>query len=449
MLGSTLTQVLACVWGLYFLETGVDAYVQPPKFLGQLPQPIVPYTFRPTKIHSVIGTVNNANALVQPSGPSERNGSFSTATLLPNSSVILDFGLNVGGYPVLDFGPVSNTSEKGATIRYTVSESLLALTPGVGDGSPLKGFAAALFRSEVIPVIPGGERWLGRAVQGGQRFLLIEHIGGAADVTLKEAGFEAATDVTPIENLPGSFNSSDKYLNALWAAGARTVQLGCTSKGSLAPAWQARVGDRDIDRFNEYCSSCKEPGSIFTFSKGIQLTPAPEYSQFHLRLGDNGTSTFSRDGGVSVNLPSGVLTTGKWHDLKFLVRGETNSSMSVSIDGVSIGTIPYDDASSVGPLGFTTGSDTTIIIKNLFVQDITGNTLYSNSLTSMSALADFSTGTNHYGVCFDGAKRDRTVWAGDFSIFGRTIVGPTRINICLALAPILDIYQFYSTHRNS
>jgi hypothetical protein len=71
----------------------------------------------------------------------------------------------------------------------------------------------------------------------------------------------AATDVTAIEDLPGSFNSSmaisldetdtclidaqtsnpgDTYLNDLWAAGARTVQLGCTSKGSLAPAWQVR-----------------------------------------------------------------------------------------------------------------------------------------------------------------------------------------------------------------
>lgn len=58
------------------------------------------------------------------------------------------------------------------------------------------------------------------------------------------------------------------------------------------------------------------------------------------------------------------------------------------------------DASSAGPLGFSAGNDTAILVKNLFVQDATGNTLYSNSLTNMSALEDFSTGTNHYGACF-------------------------------------------------
>lgn len=190
MLCLTLAQALACVWGLYSLGTGVDAYVQPPTFLGQLPQPIVPYTFRPTKVHLTSGTINNADAPVQPSGPSERTGTFSSATLSPGSSVILDFSLDVGGYPVLDFAPITSASGQDATIRYTVSESLAALTPAEGDGFPFKGFAGARFRHEIIPVTPGGERWLGTAIQGGQRFILIEHISGTADVTLNEVGFE-------------------------------------------------------------------------------------------------------------------------------------------------------------------------------------------------------------------------------------------------------------------
>lgn len=414
-------------------SVAAQQYVPPPAFLGQLAQPIVPYTFRPVKVHSTSGTVSNADALVQSSGPSERNGSFPSALLSPNSSIILDFGIDVGGYPVFDFAP--STPGGSATIRYTASESLSALTPAVGDGFPYMGFAGARFRHEVISVFGWGERWLGTAIQGGQRFLLIEHIAGTAEVTLKEAGFEAATDVTPITNLPGSFNSSDEYLNELWTTGARTVQLGCASKGSFTPAWQVSSIGTLIESKNiavhEKSGSWGQidfnlslyiiSGSIFTFSKGSQFAPDPGASEFYLTLGENGTATFSRYSGSSVDLPSGTLVTGKWHDLKFSVRGDTNATMSVNINGVDIGTIYYDDASSDGPLGFSAGNDTAIIVKNLQVQNTEGNLLYSNSLTSMTALADFATGTNHYGVCFDGAKRDRVIWSGDFSIFGPTI----------------------------
>jgi hypothetical protein len=165
-------------------------YVPPPTFLGQQPLPIVPYTFRPTKVHSTNGTVENADALVQPSGSSERNGTSPSATLSPNSRVIFDFGFDVGGYPVFDMAP--STLGQNATIRYTVSESLSGLVPGVGDGAPgVGGFASAKYRYEVIPISGGGERWLGRAVQGGQRFLLIEHMTGEANVVLSDVGFES------------------------------------------------------------------------------------------------------------------------------------------------------------------------------------------------------------------------------------------------------------------
>jgi hypothetical protein len=52
------------------------------------------------------------------------------------------------------------------------------------------GSAGAKYRYEVISVSGGGERWLGRAVQGGQRFLLVEHTAGEASVVLKDIGFE-------------------------------------------------------------------------------------------------------------------------------------------------------------------------------------------------------------------------------------------------------------------
>ncbi|KAJ1304265.1 hypothetical protein OPQ81_005425 [Rhizoctonia solani] len=299
-----------------------------------------------------------------------------------------------------------------AAIRYTVSESLAALEPGVGDGFPYMGHAGARFRSEVIPVSGWGERWLGTGIQGGQRFILIKHVDGTADVSIDEVGFQAVTDVTPISDLPGSFNSSDDYLNEFWSTGARIVQLGCASKGELYARMARTLIESKTIANHEKSQNWGEidfslslyivSGPIFTVNKGSQYAPDPGATEFYLMAGSNGAATFSRYSGSSVELPSGALTTA-------------------SIDGVEVGTLSYDGVSSAGPMGLSAGNDTAVIVKNLLVQDADGNTIYYNSLTSQSALEDFATGTNYYGVCFDGAKRDRVVWAGDFSIFGPTI----------------------------
>ncbi|CAE6338283.1 unnamed protein product [Rhizoctonia solani] len=408
-------------------------HFEPPTFLGQLSRPVVPYTFRPTKVHSTNGTVSNAEGLVQPSGPSDRNGTQQITKLSPNSSIILDFSLDVGGYPVFRFAP--NSLNDTATIRYTVSESLLALEPGQGDGYPFMGFAGARSRSEVISVPGWGERWLGTAVQGGQRFILVEHIAGTMEVSISEVGFQAATDVTPVSDLPGSFNSSDNFLNELWMAGARTVQLGCTSKGSLTPAWHVSAIGTLIESKNIAVHQKGQEwgqvdfslsiyiisGSIFTVNKGNLFAPEPGATVFSFVFGPDGAGTFSRYQGSSVDVPSGALAMGKWHTVRLSIRGDSNATMTANIDGVEIGTVPFDGTPSLGPLGIAAGTDTAIIVKNFLVQDTSGKTLYFNSMTSQSALEDFATGTNYYGVCFDGAKRDRVVWAGDFSIFGPTI----------------------------
>ncbi|CAE6345985.1 unnamed protein product [Rhizoctonia solani] len=417
-----------------------QSYVEPPVFLSQLSRSVVPSTstFRPTKVHSTNGTITNAEGLVQPSGPSGRNGTQPITKLSPNSSIILDFSLDVGGYPVFEFA--SGSPDDTASIRYTVSESLAALEPGVGDGFPYMGHVGARFRSEVIPVSGWGERWLGTGIQCGQRFILIEHFDGATDVSISEVGFQATTDVTPTSDLPGSFNSiqfSDEYLNELWVTGARTVQLGCASKGSFAPPWHvSAIGtlieskkiaiqekSQNWGQIDVSLSLYIVSGSIFTINKGSKYAPDPGVTEIYLKVGSNGTSTFSRYEGSSVDLPSGILHTGKWHNVKFSVRGDNNATMAASIDGVEIGIVSYDTISSAGPLGLSAGNNTAVIIKNLLVQDIDEKKLYFNSLTSQSALEDFATGTNYYGVCFGayGAKRDRVAWAGDFSIFGPTI----------------------------
>ncbi|QRV97247.1 alpha-L-rhamnosidase [Ceratobasidium sp. AG-Ba] len=416
---------------LFYAATATAQYRAPPTILGQPTQPRVPYTFRPIKIHSTNGSVENASGIIRPSGSSERSDNITTTVLLPGSSIVFDFGTDVGGYPVLDMAP--STVGQNATIRYTVSESFAQLVPAVGDASPLVGFASATQRYEVVTNSGAGERWIGRAIQGGQRFMLIEHINGLGKVALRDVGFEAATDTTPLEELPGSFNCSDTFLNDLWALGARTVQLGCANQGAVAPVWQVSGVGTLIESQHLAVHMKSEiwgpvdaslslyiiSGSTFVLNKGGNIYDSG--TEFKLVINQNNV-TLSRVGGSAIMLPPGSLTLGEWHKLQFYAHGDTgNATMSLHIDGVDVGSVPYDDALVTGPFGFTAESGTAIIVKDLLVQDTEGNVLYSNSMMSRSALQDFATGENRYAGCFDGAKRDRVLWAGDFSIFGGTI----------------------------
>ncbi|KAG9077065.1 hypothetical protein FRC06_009117, partial [Ceratobasidium sp. 370] len=57
---------------------------------------------------------------------------------------------------------------------------------------------------------------------------------------------------------------------------------------------------------------------------------------------------------------------------------------------------PKDNATLIGGFGFSAD----VIVKNVLVQDTEGSVLYSNSLTSRSALQDFAIGENRYARCF-------------------------------------------------
>ncbi|CUA67526.1 hypothetical protein RSOLAG22IIIB_13428 [Rhizoctonia solani] len=154
------------------------------------------------------------------------------------------------------------------------------------------------------------------------------------------------------------------------------------------------------------------PDSIGISTSAVKLVPSQ--SEKHLR--EIYCLTVSKD----IKGPSGVLTTGKWHNVKFSVRGEGNATMAASINGIEVETLSYDGVLSTGPPvpGLTAGSGNAIIIKDLLVQDICGTTLYFKSLTTQSALEDFATGTNNYGVCFEGVP------AMDFNYYDATTLGP-------------------------
>lgn len=71
-----------------------------------------------------------------------------------------------------------------------------------------------------------------RRIQGGFRYQKL-NLSSSGVLVLQNVGARSVVNTTPIFLLPGSFHSSDDHLNAIWSAGAYTVQMTEIPKGSI------------------------------------------------------------------------------------------------------------------------------------------------------------------------------------------------------------------------
>jgi hypothetical protein len=131
----------------------------------------------------------------------------------PKPAVVLDFGREVGGFPV--FGVQHHT--RGAVLRSVYSETLRALGPDgdyAGQERPtrvqdLRLRAAGPLRS--------------RHLEGGLRYMRLTLAEpGAAELSSAGVVF---TSPLLARTLRGRFESSDELLNRIWYAGVYTVSL--------------------------------------------------------------------------------------------------------------------------------------------------------------------------------------------------------------------------------
>lgn len=177
-----------------------DAYVQAPATVLQ----------RPVAIERRRGDVVGARALVTGDGVARL--SYKKGGRAP--VVVLDFGKEVGGYPlftVRDF-------RRETALRSSYSETLTGLN---ADGD--YAGRARLTRVQVQPVTRRG-RFLSRQIEGGQRYVRLTLTKpGRVDLSLAGlvfSGFRGTPD-----RLRGMFLSSDRRLNEIWYAGVYTVNL--------------------------------------------------------------------------------------------------------------------------------------------------------------------------------------------------------------------------------
>jgi hypothetical protein len=166
-------------------------------------------TVAPVQVLQVHGDVENAEALA---------GGRGVATLRyreggPRPSVVLDFGREVGGFPV--FGVRRHT--RGALLRSSFSETLRAVAPS-GD------YAGKDRLTRVQDIALGAAGPLrSRHLEGGLRFMRVTLTRPGA-VGLSSAGV-IFTSPLLARTLRGGFESSDELLNRIWYAGVYTVSL--------------------------------------------------------------------------------------------------------------------------------------------------------------------------------------------------------------------------------
>ncbi|KAK7734942.1 hypothetical protein SLS53_007719 [Cytospora paraplurivora] len=175
-------------------------------------------TVSPVSVYQVNGTVDNARGLTGNSTAilrgSEYRGNGS------NSSVTLDFGINIAGQVSLKAG---NSTDSSAAIWLTFTESSLWVSSYASDAVSDHGL------DEPIPLYvghgPGTYTVAREYARGGFRYLTLVN-NGTGDIQLK--GVSVHYTAAPTQDLKaytGYFHSNDELINRIWYAGAYTNQL--------------------------------------------------------------------------------------------------------------------------------------------------------------------------------------------------------------------------------
>lgn len=391
-------------------------------------------TVCPTAVTSTSGAVTGAQNLVC--------GGSGTATLTRAAggaapTVVLDYGRNVGGVPYFDVQAESGSP----TLQAGYSQSLGYLTP-TGDGAVpwAEGDPA---RHDAYTVSAPGTL-TNRYEQGGERYEEIT-LTSPGTLTLSGAGLHYIADRTGADGYQGYFVSSSDQLNRIWYDGAYTNQLDSAPQGSLPGDWTVTGGVLDDfggsvgllgqgGAWGDYTTvfdtrivtgqagwvvrgQDPDNGYVFILNASDDTAGTPNTLQ-ELDLHDGQYTSVG-----SVPLPAS-LTPGSWHTVTTTAVGGT---LTVSLDGTRLTTLDTGSFPSgtrtypTGTVGLREYNGEEADFRNLKVVASSGATLYSNPLSSPSALGDFTVpGTNAVPSVLDGATRDRAVWSGDLNIEGPT-----------------------------
>lgn len=371
----------------------------------------------------------------------------------------LDYGIERAGYA---FFTVSNLSHP-AQIEVRYSEPFAGLSDPWSDGPFL--FSPMLsnsFRAETFNVTEAG-RLVAPLLQGGQRWQSITLLTGGS-ISFDSVGFEATVDTTPVDQLPGAFESSDETFNEAWKLGALAASTACVEKGSQGAVWEVDADKGALVRSTKPSITLEATGyADYTLDFEINIARGGVWWSFAsaerttaiqlMLVSELPEETTFVNTNRSLLQPNTILlgygfdfvnqslvrsylldyfpvpfnvSEGSWYNLSTSLSDSGHLSVSVSQEEIFNVTLSDyyvgGTISTSGTFGFGAWQDQAAYVRNVVVTDTTtGSALYSNKMTSPDVMAEYGTQANVGSVCLDGPKRDRTVWLGDFYHTARII----------------------------
>ena len=295
-----------------------------------------------------------------------------------------------------------------------------------------------------------------RLIQGGFRYQKL-NLTSPGSLTLRNIGVQSTVDGTPIDALPGTFNSSDEMLNRIWHAGARTLKLTeipkdsvpdffvVTSEGTIAESQIPQVlGSADAAQLLSYEMSFDVKPLIGGFeflvlsdtqNKGILIACNTIDKTISAHYGSTTMDTLVSSTALPANL---TVSSDVWHSVKAHVD---LTGISVLLDDVKVMNFSQQ-LSFYGSFGFGASFGHKAIFRDLNVATPEGQTVYANSLKNLTFLADFFSGANPLDTVVDGSRRDRIAYTGDLDIAGGAALTSTNgLQYILGSLELLGSYQ--------
>ncbi|RWA04357.1 hypothetical protein EKO27_g10754 [Xylaria grammica] len=390
---------------------------------------------------------NDRNGLV-----TGTNETITLSSINGSGVVILDYGHGVEGIPTFDVVSVHGDT---SVFEITYAESLAALDSYMSDGPLVLAGAMDTYRVNRYNILSPGTI-SNRLIQGAFRYQKL-NLSSSGTLVLQNVGARSAVETTPIAELPGSFQSSDDRLNAIWSAGARTIQMTEIPKGSvpdffevtsegtwvesLAPQAQGSAAAAQLLQYNLTFSVKVATGGFGflvlsdTLNSGIYIACDIDQGTIAAYAG----TTPMNDVIQLNNLPNNLtMALDTWHSVQASV---VITHIVVAIDGVEVMSISQQ-IRFFGSYGFGASFGHRALFQNLSVTSLAGEELYSHPLTDSSFLPDFFLGTNPLDTIVDGSRRDRITYTGDLDVAGAASLSSTHgLKYFLGSLELLGSYQ--------
>ncbi|CAI7634564.1 unnamed protein product [Penicillium pancosmium] len=394
----------------------------------------------------------------------QADNAYHANDIVLNSSfpvLTLDYGNEVGGFPFVEVESPSSAVQ--IQLKYSEPYSGLELPEGDGPWLFTNGLMNS-FRHETFNISHSGttESYF---IQGGLRWQSITLIGDTP-ITIRKAGLRPSVNITDPESLPGSFSASKDIYQQVWNLGGRAVQAACVEKYSQPSTWDisdqgafirgqfpavSALGNGFGNYTLEFRTKISTGGTGWRVAGGANGGYGPYFvlSSNQKELISPNITSLPRNSLVAgygftlinqtilnsaaprmYNIPAMTIENDKWYRIKTSINA---TGYAISVDDQLIAFVEnqyfrsYIDSTwgsgslTDGNFGFGPYLSQAAYVRDVQVTAVNGTMIYDNPLTSTDILQEYAVASNEYAVCLDGAKRDRTVWIGDFAHTARII----------------------------